>query len=141
MTHAPIHLPRPLVNQILHCAQTSPNQRAHGLIGAQEGVPCACYPLSGSSMSHDKQQNPADPKTVASTLQLLQERKQTLFAAFHSHPTESAAPSAEELQNDEYPDLLHLIISLNTKGVLEMRGFFFNNARQFEEVELVLASE
>jgi proteasome lid subunit RPN8/RPN11 len=45
------------------------------------------------------------------------------FAIYHSHPTAPALPSAEDINLTSYPDALHLIISLNTKGILEMRGF------------------
>ena len=45
------------------------------------------------------------------------------FAIYHSHPTAPALPSDTDLELDTYPEVIHLIISLNTKGILEMRGF------------------
>ena len=51
---------------------------------------------------------------------------QELFAIYHSHPTAPALPSSEDLALSAYPAALYLIISLNTKGILEMRGFKIN---------------
>ncbi|MCK4585716.1 MAG: Mov34/MPN/PAD-1 family protein, partial [Gammaproteobacteria bacterium] len=41
----------------------------------------------------------------------------------HSHPESSASPSAEDLQQASYPEALHIIISLNTTGTLQIKGF------------------
>lgn len=46
-----------------------------------------------------------------------------LFAIYHSHPTAPAQPSSADLELAAYPDAVYLIISLNTKGILELRGF------------------
>jgi hypothetical protein len=37
-----------------------------------------------------------------------------------------------DLEQAAYPDALYLIISLNTKGILEMRGFKITNASAVE---------
>jgi hypothetical protein len=39
-----------------------------------------------------------------------------------------------------YPDVLTLIISLNTKGVLEMRGFYINQ-QVAQEIPLTLSED
>ncbi|MBT6079431.1 MAG: hypothetical protein HOG56_03745, partial [Gammaproteobacteria bacterium] len=46
-----------------------------------------------------------------------------LWAIYHSHPDAPAAPSAKDLADASYADALYLVISMNTEGVLEMRGF------------------
>ena len=53
----------------------------------------------------------------------MRELGEELFAIYHSHPTTPALPSFYDLDEAAYPDALYLIISLNTKGILEMRGF------------------
>jgi proteasome lid subunit RPN8/RPN11 len=68
----------------------------------------------------------------------MRERGEELFAIFHSHPQAPAEPSATDLELAAYPDALYLIVSLNTKGVLELRGFRIDASRAVEEVELLL---
>lgn len=67
----------------------------------------------------------------------IREQHEQLLAIFHSHPHAPAQPSATDLEYALYPDVLNLIISLNTKGLLEMRGFIINN-KIAEEVTLTL---
>ncbi len=68
----------------------------------------------------------------------MRENGEALFAIYHSHPTSPAEPSAIDLELAAYPDALYLIISLNTKGVLEMRGFRLNDNKMVIEVGLQL---
>lgn len=134
-----IQLPRPLVNQILHYAQAEPNFEVCGLIGARAGNPCSCYPVRNSAAlpSIRFQLNAAEQ---IEAMRAMRERGETLFAIFHSHPSSPAEPSLRDLAEAAYPDALYLIISLNTKGVLEMRGFRLGGGEAgiFSEVKLSL---
>ncbi len=53
----------------------------------------------------------------------MRDRNETLFAIYHSHPASPAIPSETDINLAAYPDAIYLIISLNTKGVMEIRGF------------------
>jgi proteasome lid subunit RPN8/RPN11 len=53
----------------------------------------------------------------------MREQGEELFGIYHSHPHSPAEPSDTDLRQAGYPEALYLIVSLNTKGVLEMRGF------------------
>ncbi|MBD9362117.1 M67 family metallopeptidase [Methylomonas fluvii] len=123
MNHCQISLPRKLTNQLLHLAQRSPDTEVCGLIGADiNGMPASCYPVDNSAAT------PAtrfllDASQQIEAMRQIREKGETLFAIYHSHPHTPAQPSPTDIQEASYPDALHLIISLNTKGVLEMRGF------------------
>jgi proteasome lid subunit RPN8/RPN11 len=67
----------------------------------------------------------------------IRDKQQNLFAIYHSHPTAPAIPSATDIEQASYPDAVHLIISLNTKGVLELRAFRINE-QQVTELGLSL---
>ena len=56
----------------------------------------------------------------------MREADEELFAIYHSHPAAPATPSITDLELAAYPDAFYLIISLSTKGVLEMRAFKIN---------------
>ena len=64
-----------------------------------------------------------DPKQQIDTFRIMRERGEELYAIYHSHPESPASPSAEDLRQASYPDALHIIISMSTKGTLQLRGF------------------
>lgn len=131
-----IVLPRPLVNQLLHHAQLDDSHEICGLISLRSDGSHVIYPIdnvAGQPHSHFEM----DPKAQIETLRTLRENGECLFAIYHSHPTADAHPSAEDLRHSEYPEAARLIISLNTKGVLELRGYRINGD-QSEELEVVL---
>jgi len=123
MNSSEISLPRKLTNQLLHLAQISPDAEICGLVGADaHGAPCSCYPISNSA---DTPQNRflLDAGQQITAMKQIRDRGETLFAIYHSHPKAPATPSAVDIEQAAYPEALHLIISLNTKGVLELRAF------------------
>ena len=67
----------------------------------------------------------------------MRNRQQTLFAIVHSHPTTIAVPSPLDIKENTYKDAFYIIISLNTKGVLEMRAYS-QQKDEMVEIELVL---
>ncbi len=123
MNNSEISLPRKLTNQLLHLAQLSPDTEICGLIGADNsGMPVSCYPVANSAATPENRFL-LDASQQIEAMRLIREKGETLFAIYHSHPHTPAQPSPTDIQEASYPDALHLIISLNTKGVLEMRGF------------------
>jgi proteasome lid subunit RPN8/RPN11 len=67
----------------------------------------------------------------------MRDRKQELFAIVHSHPTTNAQPSLLDIEESSYKDAYYIIISLNTKGVLEMRAFT-QQKDKMKEIDLIL---
>ncbi len=118
-----ICLPRKLTNQLLHLAQVSPDAEVCGLIGADaSGMPVCCYPINNDA---DTPQNRflLDARQQIGAMKQMRDKGETLFAIYHSHPCTPAIPSATDIEQASYPEALHLIISLSTKGVLELRAF------------------
>ncbi len=136
MNKKEIRLPLKIVQQLLHHAQSSVDREVCGLIGGRDGAVQSCYPVKNSDP------NPQCKFTLDTAEQIrvfktLREKDEQLFAIYHSHPQREAYPSAVDLALVNYPDVLYLIISLNTKGVLALRGFNLAN-NQVEEVSLLL---
>jgi proteasome lid subunit RPN8/RPN11 len=133
---AAVTLPRNLVNKILTHAQHSPEEEVCGLIGALDGQAVDIYPVKNvAEDTHALFQ--MDPRQQIDAMREMREQGHELFAIYHSHPHAPAAPSAADLEQAGYPDALYLIISLNTTGVLEMRGFHLKEGMA-SEVELDL---
>ena len=129
-----INLPRKLTNQLLHLAQVSPDAEVCGLIGADaSGKPVGCYPVSNSA-TDPKRRFLLDAEEQIAAMKQMRENGESLFAIYHSHPDAPATPSATDIAEAAYPDALNLIISLNTKGVLEMRGFKIHGNHVIEAV-------
>jgi proteasome lid subunit RPN8/RPN11 len=122
MTHT-VQLPRAIVNQLLHHAQQSSGSEVCGLIGAKGGVPARCYPIANVATAPQRL-FAMDPAQHIAAMRSMREQGEELFAIYHSHPSSPPSPSATDLAQANYPETLYLIISLQTRGVLEMQGFF-----------------
>ena len=117
-----IQISRKLTNEILHLAQLSPDAEICGLIGAKNGQPVSCYPVENVA-TQPQQRFLLDAKQQIAAMKTMRDQDEELFAVYHSHPKAPALPSIHDLENFAYPNALYLIVSLNIKGVLEMRGF------------------
>ena len=97
-----------------------------GVLGARDGQPRSFHLTDTGAQAR------------ASVLKALQAQGESLFAIIHSHPDSPAEPSGEEFSDPGFPDIPQFIISLNTKGVLELRGYTRISPADWQEVELVL---
>ena len=132
-------IPRKLTNQLLHLTQLSPDYEICGLVGGKNGIPSTCYPISNIA-EQPQQRFLLDAKQQIAAMSDMRNQGEELFAIYHSHPKAPAQPSIHDLEAATYPDALYLIISLNIKGVLEMRGFKINQQKA-QEVVLSLLGE
>lgn len=136
MTQDHIQIPRKIANQLLHLAQISPNLEVCGLIGSRNGLPSSCYPIKNTA-EQPQQRFQLDAEQQISAMAKMRNQGEQLFAIYHSHPSAPATPSAIDLELASYPEALYLIISLNTKGILEMRGFKIDH-KSAQEIALSL---
>ena len=131
-----LYLPRPLVNKILAHAQKNPEIEVCGLIGNSTSEHKDYYPVD--NISND----PGCRFLMDATQQIramkqMRDKQQQLFAIVHSHPTTNATPSQLDIDENSYEDVFYIIISLNTKGVLEMRAYT-QQQNGMQEVNLIL---
>lgn len=116
-----IHIDRTVINQILGHALQSPEQEVCGLIGTRADS-ARVYPIKNIAGECDHL-FAMDPQQQIDAMRRMRENGEELFAIYHSHPHAPATPSALDLAQAAYPEALYLIVSLNTKGVLEMQGY------------------
>ena len=136
---AEFQLPRKLTNEILHLAQLSPDHEICGLVSSKNGIASACYPVANVA-PEPQRRFLLDAKQQIGAIAKMRDNGEELFAIYHSHPKAPAEPSAYDLEAAAYPDALYLIVSLNTKGVLEMRGFKICEHKA-QEVVLMLVED
>lgn len=103
-------MPRTLAIRILHEAQIAQPEAIRGVVGVRVQEPC----------SFSQQASLAD----------LDARGEKLWARLWSNPTAPAVPSTDQLSGGG----LFLVVSLNTKGVLEMRAWELRSGAPFERV-------
>jgi proteasome lid subunit RPN8/RPN11 len=137
VTRDEYQIPRKLTNDLLHLAQLSPDTEICGLVGSLKGIPCSCYPVLNVA-DQPMQRFLLDAKQQIDAMAAMRKKGEDLFAIYHSHPSSPAEPSVHDIEEATYNDALYLIISLNTKGVLEMRGFKINQ-KTTQEVVLTLS--
>lgn len=131
---ATIQLNRTIINQILSHAQHNPEAEVCGLISQHDGKPKRLYRIANVAEDPGRLFR-MDPEGQIDAMRGMRERGEALFAIYHSHPHAPAEPSARDLAEAAYPEALFLIVSLDTKGVLEMRGFYLRDG-QVERVDL-----
>lgn len=130
----PVRIPRSIVNQILHQAQQASDEEICGLIAGNSAGFTHCYPVANIAVDRHRLFE-MDPKGIIDAMRAMRENGEELKAIYHSHPEAPAQPSIEDIQQSEYPGVLYLIVSLGTKGVLDMRGFRIRDGK-IEDVEI-----
>ncbi|MCX4190733.1 M67 family metallopeptidase [Methylophaga sp. OBS3] len=130
-----VRIPRTLVNALLHQAQLSPSREVCGLVGRKQDD-CVCYPLEMQETDASVMfaLNASEQLTA---IKAIEAAEQALYAVYHSHPNSPALPAITDEDVADFPEALYLLISLNTKGVLEMRGFDRQSGK-LEEVDLII---
>ncbi|MFA5938483.1 MAG: hypothetical protein WC809_03920 [Sinimarinibacterium sp.] len=107
MSEQVLVMPRRLAIEILHAAQIAQPEAILGVVVARAGEPAA-YRSDGEALRSGEQR----------------------WAKLWSHPRSAAVPSVDELADGG----LSLIVSLNTKGVLEMRAWRLDGSQAREQV-------
>lgn len=124
-------LPRAIANRILDHVREDTSREVCGLIGARDGVPVRCMPIANVAVDPSSRYR-MDPAAMIQALFDIERAGETLFAIYHSHPAGPAAPSRIDIAEASWPDALYLIVSLDTRGVLEMRGFRIRDGKAAE---------
>ncbi len=130
-----IKIPITIVNELLTQAQAKPNNEICGLLGATKGVVKTCYPISNIAMD-TKTQFEMSPQGQISAMKSMRKHNQELFAIYHSHPNTPAIPSDSDIKLNQYPNIFYLIISLDTKGILQLKAYQINQDKEIKTLQL-----
>ncbi len=135
-TKKTLRIPRPMVNKILAHAQQNSEIEVCGLIGNDASNGKDYYSIDNIS------KNPScrflmDAPQQIKAMKNMRDKQQELFAIVHSHPNTNAVPSQLDIQENGYKDVYYIIISLNIKGVLEMRAYI-QDKESMQEIDLIL---
>ena len=131
-----LSIPRTLANKLLTLAQQAPENEICGLVSVTESNKYQLYPVDNIA-DNSACVFEMDPQQQVAAFKNMREKNEALFAIFHSHPHSDAIPSKKDINESAYAEALNIIISLNTTGVLDMRGYFYKD-KSVENVDLVI---
>jgi len=117
-----ITLPLTIVNQILAHAQSQEDNEICGLISEKESKITSIYPIQNVSENTENFYK-MDGKAQIDAMRNMRDNNEHLYGIYHSHPHSEAYPSKTDVQQSQYPDAIYFIVSLNTKGVLDLRAY------------------
>jgi [CysO sulfur-carrier protein]-S-L-cysteine hydrolase len=133
MNDTALVLPRRIALRILGDAQTAQPRRIGGVVGVDTTGPAVFLPIRNASpLAETVVHHSGDDVSLAKSG--LDGRGMGLWAYVVSHPTASAEPTVREFMDSPFPDAVHLVVSLSTKGVLEMRAWERSDAQVRERV-------
>lgn len=130
-------LPRALAMRLMAHAQSNPEKEICGLVSSLDGMAHRQLPIRNIAEQPESNFKFCPEEQIASH-KSMRERSEQLLAIYHSHPTAPAVPSAKDIADCGYPEAVFLILSLDTKGVLEMRGWQLINEQPCELVLSIL---
>ncbi len=117
-----VELPRTLAIALLQHAQRTPEREVCGLLAARNGAACRVIPIRNAA-ADARHLFDMDERELIDAMKSMRANGEELFAIYHSHPDAAPAPTRTDIERAGYPAVLHLIISLETRGVLQMRGW------------------
>ena len=129
-------IPRTLANRLLTLAQHAPEAEVCGLISINAQGQHRVYPVDNIAEDAGCVFE-MEPQQQISAFKNMRDAQESIFAIYHSHPHSDAIPSIKDINEAAYTDALNIIISLNTKGVLDMRGYFYTDEKTIS-VDLVI---
>lgn len=127
------NIPRILVNKILAHAQREFPRECVGVLSGSASRVTGWHPLS--NVAKEDRRFLADPTGQIRLFERLRQEGLEVVAIYHSHPFGPTAPSALDLEEAYDPDILNLIVSLDTAGRLDMNGYLMRNGQaELQEV-------
>jgi len=121
--------------RLLGDAQDSPQHEICGLIASDADNIQSSYPIQNIAATPDTHFE-MDPQQLIATTKLIRERGHKMIAIYHSHPKGNIEPSALDIQQHQYHDLLYIIISPGHDGVLVLGAYWIHKDQTVEPVVL-----
>lgn len=122
VVEVPLVMPRRVAIRILGEAQGAQPRRLAGLLGADGDGPAAFFTLRNAAPQPETSILYSTDE-LATARASLQGRGLQLWAYVTSHPAAAAVPQMTDFRDSPFPQALHLVVSLSTRGVLEMRAW------------------
>lgn len=117
----PYIIPTAVYTQLLSHLKTCLPEEGCGLLASHNNIVQLHYPVT--NIRHSPTRYEMDPKTQIEAFIDAEAQGMTVTAVYHSHPKGPSTPSATDIAEATYPELIYLIISLEQPNAPSMRGF------------------
>lgn len=111
--HHTIFFTNHVYNQLIyHCKKESPLE-ACGLLSGKDGIIRTIWPMKNidqSTVSFSMSLS-----EIKKVFHLISMKNENVLAIYHSHPTAPAIPSRGDIHYNNYPELSHVIVSLQNQ--------------------------
>jgi proteasome lid subunit RPN8/RPN11 len=120
-----LEIPETLCEKIIsHAARDMPNE-ACGMLVGHPGVVETHYEMSNVDQSGEH--FTLDPKEQFQVIKAMRASGLSLLGIYHSHPASPARPSEEDIRLALTPDVVHVIVSMQTLDEPDIKGFDIKN--------------
>ncbi|TLS37466.1 M67 family metallopeptidase [Pseudalkalibacillus caeni] len=92
-----------------HCKKEHPYE-ACGLLSGKDGTVCTIWRMENIHRSRVSFEMDIDE--IRRVFELIEKKGEELLGIYHSHPTGRPYPSKDDIQNNNYPEIDYLIVSL-----------------------------
>ncbi len=128
-------LQRPFYNQILSHLQAEYPLEGCGILAGKAGKTTGIYPIT--NRLHSPTTYEMEPQQQLAAMLEIEDKGWKMTAVYHSHPQGPETPSATDIAQAYYPDVIQLIVSLRQQLQPVMRAFMIGNGR-VSEIEIVV---
>lgn len=125
----------PFYNQILAHLQEEYPLEACGILAGTAGEIIHVYPIE--NRLHSPAVYEMEPQQQLAAMLEIEDNGWEMTAVYHSHPHGPETPSATDIAQAYYPDVIQLIVSLRQRSQPVMRAFMIGNGR-VSEIEIVV---
>ena len=120
-----LEIPETIKEKIIsHAARDMPNE-ACGMLAGHAGVVETHYEMSNSDQSGEH--FTLVPAEQFQVIKAIRASGMSLLGIYHSHPASPARPSEEDIRLALTPDVVHVIVSMQTQDQPDIKGFDIKN--------------
>jgi [CysO sulfur-carrier protein]-S-L-cysteine hydrolase len=124
---AELILPVSLYEAVLEAAVAGYPEEVCGLLAGKDGQAVRHYPVE--NIFHSQTSFEMEPVQQVKVMIAMEEEGLELLAIYHSHPHGPARPSATDVAQAYYPDVIQLIISLEQRNQPHLAAFMIDQGR------------
>jgi proteasome lid subunit RPN8/RPN11 len=129
-----LRIPRKIWNQVLDEISAHIPEEACGLLAGKGDLVSHFFPIENTL--HSPTRYRMEPQQQLTAFQLIDSMDLELLAIYHSHPAGPEVPSATDIAEAYYPEVIYIIISRQEATYLQ-RGFTIQD-QQITEISLAL---
>jgi proteasome lid subunit RPN8/RPN11 len=130
-----LNLKQSFYNQLIDHLQDEYPLEGCGILAGKAGEIIHLYPIANKLNSLTAYE--MDPQQQLAAMLEIEDNDWEMTAVYHSHPQGPQTPSATDIAQAYYPDVIQIIVSLQERTRPIMRGFLIDNGR-VAEIDIVV---